>query len=79
VVANFFKPGAGMNINPASLDTKAISVYTTGKHLGPVDFIMNIIPKDIADSFAKATSSRSCCSPSSSASRWPSSRPKAPR
>jgi len=53
LVANFFKPGSGMNINPATLDTKAISIYTTGKHLSTVDFVMNIIPKDVADAFAK--------------------------
>ncbi|WP_306598656.1 dicarboxylate/amino acid:cation symporter [Geothrix sp. 21YS21S-2] len=53
LVANFFRPGSGMNINPATLDTKAISIYTTGKHLSTVDFVMNIIPKDVADAFAK--------------------------
>jgi len=53
LVANILKPGAGMNINPATLDTKAIAVYTTATHLGTVDFILNIIPKDVADAFAK--------------------------
>jgi len=53
LVANIARPGAGMNINVATLDTKAISAYTTGPHLGTVDFIMNIIPKDVADAFAK--------------------------
>ena len=53
LVANVLKPGAGMNINPATLDTKAIAIYTTGSHVGTVDFIMNIIPKDVADAFAK--------------------------
>jgi aerobic C4-dicarboxylate transport protein len=52
-VANFARPGAGMNINPASLDAKAISAYTQGAHLTTVEFIMNIIPKDVADAFAK--------------------------
>ncbi|BDU74654.1 dicarboxylate/amino acid:cation symporter [Mesoterricola silvestris] len=53
VIANFVRPGAGMNINPASLDAKSISAYTHGAHLTTVDFIMNIIPKDVADAFAK--------------------------
>jgi aerobic C4-dicarboxylate transport protein len=53
LVANVVRPGAGMNINVASLDTKALSVYTSGPHLSTVDFLMNIIPKDVADAFAK--------------------------
>jgi aerobic C4-dicarboxylate transport protein len=53
VIANLVKPGAGMNVNVASLDIKAISAYTTGHHLSTVEFIMNIIPKDVADAFAK--------------------------
>nr|WP_306597702.1 dicarboxylate/amino acid:cation symporter [Geothrix sp. 21YS21S-2] len=54
VIANVFRPGAGMNINPASLDTKSIAAYThPGAHLSTIDFIMNIIPKDVADAFAK--------------------------
>ncbi|BDU77934.1 dicarboxylate/amino acid:cation symporter [Mesoterricola sediminis] len=53
VIANVFKPGAGMNINPASLDAKAIAAYTHGAHLTTTEFIMNIIPKDVADAFAK--------------------------
>jgi aerobic C4-dicarboxylate transport protein len=53
IIAHLFKPGAGMNINAATLDTKALTAYTSGPHLSTVDFIMNIIPKDVADAFAK--------------------------
>ena len=53
LVANVVHPGSGMNIDPKTLDTKAISIYTTGHHLTTVDFIMNIIPRDVADAFAK--------------------------
>jgi len=54
LVANIVKPGAGMNINPASLDVKGIASYTGPQHhLSTVDFIINIIPKDVADAFAK--------------------------
>jgi aerobic C4-dicarboxylate transport protein len=54
VIANVMKPGAGMNVNPATLDTKAIANYASATHhLSTAEFIMNIIPKDIADSFAK--------------------------
>jgi aerobic C4-dicarboxylate transport protein len=53
-VGNVVKPGSGMNINPATLDTKAIANYThPAQHLGTVDFILNIIPRDVADAFAR--------------------------
>jgi aerobic C4-dicarboxylate transport protein len=53
LIANVVKPGAGMHINVATLNTKSIAAYTNGTHLSTVDFIMNIIPKDVADAFAK--------------------------
>jgi aerobic C4-dicarboxylate transport protein len=54
VIANVFRPGAGMNINAAALDTRSIAAYTTGSHhLSTIDFVMNVIPKDVADAFAK--------------------------
>jgi aerobic C4-dicarboxylate transport protein len=54
VVGKIVKPGAGMNVNPLTLDTKAIASYTApSAHLTTVDFILNIIPKDVADAFAR--------------------------
>jgi aerobic C4-dicarboxylate transport protein len=54
VVGKMFQPGAGMNVNPATLDTKAIASFTApSAHLSTMDFIMNIIPKDVADAFAR--------------------------
>ena len=54
IIANVLKPGAGMNVNPATLDTKAIANYAgASHHLSTAEFIMNIIPKDVADAFAK--------------------------
>jgi aerobic C4-dicarboxylate transport protein len=54
VVAKVFQPGSGMNINPASLDTRAVAVYAAGAHrLGTVDFLLNVIPRDVADAFAR--------------------------
>jgi aerobic C4-dicarboxylate transport protein len=53
-VGKLIAPGAGMNVNPATLDTKAIASYTApSAHLSTMDFIMNIIPKDVADAFAR--------------------------
>jgi aerobic C4-dicarboxylate transport protein len=54
VVAKVVKPGAGMNVDPASLDASAVAKYATGaKGQGTVDFLLNVIPHDVADAFAK--------------------------
>lgn len=49
-----FQPGAGMNVNVDTLDTKAIEAYTTAaKSQNGLDFFMNIIPSTVVDAFAK--------------------------
>jgi aerobic C4-dicarboxylate transport protein len=54
VLVNLMQPGAGMNIDPATLDTKAVAAYTgPGKMVGTGDFIMNVIPTAFVDAFAK--------------------------
>ena len=54
VLVNLLKPGAGMNIDPATLDTKSIAAYTgPGKMTGTVDFLLNVIPSTVVDAFAK--------------------------
>ena len=54
VLVNVLKPGAGMNIDPTTLDTKAIAAYTgPGKMTGTVDFLLNVIPTTVVDAFAK--------------------------
>src|SRR2546425_10701929 len=53
-LVNLIQPGAGMNVDPASLDTKNIAAYTgPGKMQGTVEFLMNIIPSTVVDAFAK--------------------------
>jgi len=53
VVVNIWKPGAGMHINPATLDPKLSSSYTGTAHsLSTVEFLLNIIPKSFFDAFA---------------------------
>ena len=53
-IINFVKPGVGMNIDPASLDTKALASYTKPNALGSTtDFILHVIPDTIFDAFAK--------------------------
>ena len=44
-----------MNVDPATLDTKSISAYTShaaSQQGGAVEFVMNVIPKTIVGSFA---------------------------
>jgi aerobic C4-dicarboxylate transport protein len=54
VVGNVAKPGAGFNIDPASLDAKAIADYVgQAKAQGVTEFLMHIIPTTVVDAFAK--------------------------
>jgi aerobic C4-dicarboxylate transport protein len=54
LVGKVVRPGVGMNVDPAKLDTSAIASYTSSGHsLSTVDFLLNIIPKDVADAFAR--------------------------
>jgi aerobic C4-dicarboxylate transport protein len=53
-LVNIVQPGAGMNVDPATLDAKAIAAYAgPGKMQGTTDFLMNIIPGTVVDAFAK--------------------------
>jgi len=54
LVVNLWQPGAGMNVDPATLDTKGIDKYVgPGKMQTTVDFLMNVIPTSVVDAFAK--------------------------
>lgn len=54
VVVNVTTPGAGINANPATIDTKGIQAYTaSGQHASTLEFVMNIIPNTVVDAFAK--------------------------
>jgi aerobic C4-dicarboxylate transport protein len=54
VVINVVQPGAGMNIDPATLDTKGIAAYTgPGKMSSTTEFLLNVIPNTVVDAFAK--------------------------
>jgi len=57
VVVNVLRPGAGMNVQPADLDTAAIASYTAtaatqGKG-GIAGFFLQIIPTSAVDAFAR--------------------------
>jgi len=54
VIINIVQPGAGMNIDANTLDTKGIAAYTgPGKMQGTVEFLLNVIPSTVVDAFAK--------------------------
>jgi aerobic C4-dicarboxylate transport protein len=53
IVANVAKPGAGFNVDPATLDSSSIAQYTTNAHAQTTtEFIMHIIPTTFVDAFA---------------------------
>ncbi len=53
VVINILKPGAGMNIDIASLDSKVVEGYITqSKSQTALDFILNIIPENIVNALS---------------------------
>ena len=54
IVVNVWQPGAGMNVDPASLDTKGIAKYAApGQMQSTTEFLINIIPTSVVDAFAK--------------------------
>lgn len=53
-VINLIQPGAGMNVDPSTLDTKALASYTAAaKEQSVVEYLLNIIPNSVVDAFAK--------------------------
>ena len=53
-VVTIVRPGAGMNVNPATLDAKAVAQYAAqGRELHAVDFLLNIIPTTVTNAFAQ--------------------------
>ncbi|TIR98537.1 MAG: dicarboxylate/amino acid:cation symporter [Mesorhizobium sp.] len=54
IVSNVVQPGAGMHINPATLDASKVSTFTEKAHdTTIVGFLMNIIPDTITGAFAQ--------------------------
>ncbi len=53
IVANTIQPGAGMNVDPATLDTGAVNSYVEkAKHSGIIEFLMAIIPTTLVSALA---------------------------
>jgi aerobic C4-dicarboxylate transport protein len=54
LVGNVVHPGSGFNVNPATLDPKAVAEYAgQAKAQSVTDFLMHIIPNTLVDAFAK--------------------------
>ena len=54
VSAGLMQPGRGINANLATLDTKALTQYTTGAvHVSTTDFVLNIIPDSFLGAFTR--------------------------
>ena len=54
VVVNWLQPGAGLNANPATLDTKEVAQYATAaQHTSVVEFLLHIIPATFVGAFAE--------------------------
>ena len=54
IVVNVWAPGAGMNVDPTTLDTKGIAQYAApGKMQTTTEFLLSIIPTSVVDAFAK--------------------------
>jgi len=54
VVGNVVRPGSGFNVNPATLDVKAVAEYAgQAKAQNITEFLIHIIPGTVFDAFAK--------------------------
>ncbi|MEH2507884.1 MULTISPECIES: dicarboxylate/amino acid:cation symporter [unclassified Bradyrhizobium] len=54
IVINLWKPGAGMNVDLSTVDTKSIAAFTAkAKEQGTVQFLMDIIPSTVVGAFAQ--------------------------
>jgi aerobic C4-dicarboxylate transport protein len=52
IVVNVLKPGAGFNVDPATLDTSAVADYAkAASNQSTTDFLLHIIPKTFTDAF----------------------------
>jgi len=54
VVGNVVHPGSGLNVDPATLDPKAVAEYAgQGKAQSVTEFLVHIIPNTIVDAFTR--------------------------
>ena len=54
VIANVLRPGAGMHVDPATLDAKSVQHYiTAAQHQSALDYVTHIIPSTVVGAFAE--------------------------
>ena len=54
IAVNLWRPGAGMNVDPKTIDTSSIQTYTTqAAQQSVADFLMRIIPATVVGAFAE--------------------------
>ena len=54
IVVNLWQPGAGMNVDPATIDTSSIQTFTTqARQQSASEFLMHIIPATVVGAFAE--------------------------
>lgn len=54
IIINVLHPGGGMNVDPSTLDAKAVNEYANqAKSHNAANFLLNIIPNSVVDAFAK--------------------------
>lgn len=54
VIVNVIQPGAGMNIDVATLDARSVESYAQAAQQQHItDFLLNVIPATVVDAFAK--------------------------
>ncbi|MBV8502463.1 MAG: dicarboxylate/amino acid:cation symporter [Paucibacter sp.] len=51
LLVNVLQPGAGMNVDPATIDTKGVATFISSK-MDATDFILHMIPNTLVDPFA---------------------------
>ena len=53
VIVNIVQPGAGMNVDPAALDAKAVAIYAKqAQSQGIIPFLLDVIPSSVIGAFA---------------------------
>jgi aerobic C4-dicarboxylate transport protein len=53
VIVNLIRPGSGMNIDPAQIDSSTVATYThAAQEHGLLEFFMSIVPNSIVGAFA---------------------------
>lgn len=53
LIVNIVQPGAGMNVDPAALDAKAVAIYAEqAQSQGIIPFLLDVIPSSVIGAFA---------------------------